>query len=314
MIGNTKQFDGDDIAFASGLLQSIRKKEFVFTLVFMNSFLNLIAPADKILQSRDISFREAIPVIESVKSEISKMRSQESFQSFLKLSDELLEQDSKDIPSSSRPRRNVGRPASLSAFIITDNIGERNTDYTVEISSSYFMVIDIFLREMRRRFDNNSAMLEALSQAEKFDTKLLQPLVELGIKLPSEQEMAVAKNYIALRRKKFDEKMNVKGESDKKKFKNRFRIVEELYAMKEVFPEVYNLWATIETFGCSNATPECSFSALERLGKKTRISMTTDRLRQLTFLAFEAKRLKNVDVEEILKHFNNNPQRRIQLY
>lgn len=67
--------------------------------------------------------------------------------------------------------------------------------------------------------------------------------------------------------------------------------------MKEAFAEVYNLWATIETFGCSNATPECSFSALERLGTKTRICMTTDRLRQLTFLAFESKRLKNIDVE-----------------
>lgn len=219
MIGNTKKFDGDDIALASGILQSIQKKEFVFTLTFMNSFLNLIAPADKILQSRDISFREAVPVIQSVKSEISKLRSQESFQNFWKNADDLMEQESQDIPSSSRPRRNVGRPQSLSDFIITDRIGERNPDSKIEISSSYFMVIDVFLSEMKKRFEENSAILEALSQADEFDRKLIQPLVELGIKLPSDQEMAVAKNYIEQRRKKFDEEMSAKGESDKKYLK-----------------------------------------------------------------------------------------------
>ncbi len=57
-----------------------------------------------------------------------------------------------------------------------------------------------------------------------------------------------------------------------------------------------------------------SFSALERLGRKTRMSMTTDRLRNLTFLAFESKRLDSMDIDEVLKMFNANPKRRIQLY
>ena len=84
--------------------------------------------------------------------------------------------------------------------------------------------------------------------------------------------------------------------------------------MREAFPQVYDLWAIVDTFVCSNATPECSFLALERLGRKLWMSMTTPRLRQLTFLAFESKRLKSVDIEKILNIFNDNSKRRIQLY
>lgn len=167
---------------------------------------------------------------------------------------------------------------------------------------------------MRARFDENTDILETISTLDQFDCNLLKPLAAIGIELPTDEEMKVAKSYIAVKKKKYDEEISKKKDAEQEKFKNRFRILEELYVMKDAFPEVYRLWATVETFGCSNATPECSFSALERLGKKSRMSMTTDRLRELTFLAFESKRLKYVDINQILKMFNNNPKRRIQLF
>ncbi|KAJ6639881.1 Zinc finger protein, partial [Pseudolycoriella hygida] len=55
-------FDADDIALSTGILSAIKKHEFVFMLEFMKTFLNTISPADKILQSRDVGFREAVPV------------------------------------------------------------------------------------------------------------------------------------------------------------------------------------------------------------------------------------------------------------
>ncbi|KAJ6648275.1 Zinc finger MYM-type protein 1 [Pseudolycoriella hygida] len=58
-------FDADDIALSTGILSAMKKPEFVFMLEFMKTFLNTISPADKILQSRDVGFREAVPVIES---------------------------------------------------------------------------------------------------------------------------------------------------------------------------------------------------------------------------------------------------------
>lgn len=314
MISDRKKFDGDDIALATGILRSIEKKEFVFTLVFMNSFLNLIAPADKILQSRDVGFREAVPVIETVKSEILKLRSTESFLNFWTSATDRMQNESVQSIETSRPRRNVNRPTSLNDFIITDRIGEKNCDFEIEIRSSYFKVIDLFLSELKKRFEDNAEILEAISRIEEFDLSLLTPLKDLGIKLPTNEEMTVAKNYIAMRRKKHEDELSAKDDSEKKAFKNRFRVLKELYQMKDAFPDVYNLFATVDTFACSTSTPECSFSALERLGRKGRMSMTTDRLRSLTFLAFESKRLDSIDIDEVLKVFNRNPKRRIQLY
>ncbi|KAJ6644402.1 Zinc finger MYM-type protein 1 [Pseudolycoriella hygida] len=73
-------FDADDIALSTGILSAMKKPEFVFMLEFMKTFLNTISPADKILQSRDVGFREAVPVIESVMTEIQKLRSLSSFE------------------------------------------------------------------------------------------------------------------------------------------------------------------------------------------------------------------------------------------
>lgn len=317
---NTSKFDGDDIATATGILGAIQKKEFVFMLVFMNTFLNLISPADKILQSRDISFREAVPVIQSVKTEIAKLRTDQSFKKFWDDSEELVKVTAESLKtvavteSQSRPQRNIRRPASLADYIITDCIGERNMDDKIEITSAYYYVLDTFLRELQRRFENNTDILEAISTADQFDNKLLKPLQDIGITLPSDEEMVVAKNYIARRREQYEEEMRRKDEKERESFKNRFSVLKELFVMKEAFPKVYTLWATIETFGCSTATAECSFSALERLGIKSRMGMKTDRLRHLTFLSFESKRLKNISYDEIMKIFNQNPKRRIQLY
>lgn len=88
----------------------------------------------------------------------------------------------------------------------------------------------------------------------------------------------------------------------------------ELYLKRDVFPEVYRFIATVDTFGCSTTVCECSFSALERIGKPSRLNMDNERLRNLSFLAFESKKLSQIDVEDVLKDFNANPHRRIQLY
>lgn len=84
------KFDGDDIALASGILSSIRKSEFVFILIFMKRFLNLVAPADKILQSRDVCFRESMPVIETTLNNVLKLRTISSFDSMWKQCEDMV--------------------------------------------------------------------------------------------------------------------------------------------------------------------------------------------------------------------------------
>lgn len=312
-----KRFDGDDIATAAGILCAIQKKEFVFMLAFMNKFLNLIAPADKILQSTEIGFREALPVIHSVKKHISELRLSESFNLIWKESDEIQEMSAtleSENASERTSRREITRPSWLTGFILTDRTGERNRDNKIEISSAYYFVIDVFLSEIAKRFENNSEILTAMSCAEEFDIKLLKPLEDIGLTLPSHEEMVVAKTFIATRKKIHKEEMSKLCEQKRVAFKNRFSLLKELYKMKDAFPEVYKFMATLDTFGCSTATCESSFSALERLNRKTRMSMKNARLRHLSFLAFEKKRLQNISIDDILYTFSVDQKRKVQLY
>lgn len=66
------KFEGDDVAEASGILSTITKPEFVFSLIYMEKLLSYIEPVDKILQSREVGYGEARPIIESTLEEIKK--------------------------------------------------------------------------------------------------------------------------------------------------------------------------------------------------------------------------------------------------
>ena len=282
----------------------MKEPEFIFMLAFLNTFLNTISPVDKILQSRDVGFREAIPVLESAMHEIQKLRSLSSFE-------ELWDECQEKFDLQARPPREKWRPKALESSIITETIGERNADFKIEIQSTYFRVIDEFSSEMKRRFSDNTDILIAISDAKDLCYDKLKPLQKIGIKLPTKEELKVAQTYIKRKEVQFEEERKKNGDE---RFATRFNLLMELYVRKDVFPEVYRLMATVDTFGCCTSVCECSFSALERIGKPNRVNMTNERLRNLSFLAFEYKRLSQIDVEEILIDFNANPKRRIQLY
>lgn len=276
----------------------------------MKRFLNLIAPADKILQSRDVGFREALPVIKCTFDKVIELRTSLTFDSLWNQCVEML--PNFDANSSvARPSRNRRRSVKVNDFIVTETIGERSKDMKIEIQSAFYEVLDIFSTEMKSRFFDNSDVLMAVSEASKFDHEKLKPLKKVGLTLPSIEELSVAKTYINRKKQEHDLKMK---EQDHETFKDRFPLLQVLYSMRDAFPNVYNIMAAVDTFGCSTSICECSFSALERVGNKKRINMNNPRLRDLTYLAFESKRLKDISTDEVLKEFDSNPKRRIQLY
>lgn len=83
-------------------------------LVFMKEFLNTIAAADKILQSREIGFHEAIPVIRYVVQIVIKLRTEDKFDRILNSAKEMLLGE--DIKIQVRPSRNKNRPTKLERF------------------------------------------------------------------------------------------------------------------------------------------------------------------------------------------------------
>lgn len=210
----------------------------------------------------------------------------------------------------SRPSRKKRRSANLEGFIITGRIGEKS-DPLVDIKSAYFGVIDIFKSEKVRRFNNENQILSAVSEAREFSFDKLKPLEKLGLDLPSTEELAVAKTFIDRKKAEHEEQRKSLNENA---FKTRFNLLKHLYDMREAFPSVYKIMVSVDTFGCSTTVCECSFSALDRIGTAPRINMGNNRLRNLTFLAFENKSFSKITPDLILQKFNSNHIRRIQLY
>lgn len=265
-----RKFDADDIAVATGIKQALLKEEFLFMVTFMKEFLNFIAPADKILQSRDVGFREALPIIDDVIKKILGMRSISEFERIAKCSKELLN----EAPAETRPLRKKSRPSLLAEFIVSGTFGQRNDDVNSELKSAFNAIIDIFESEMKRRFADNSEILIAISDAEELCYEKLAPLKQLRIKLPSKQEVIMAKAYIERQKREHDKmESDLVKSGEKNTFKNRFNVLSALYKMKDAFPQAYKMMAAVDTFGSSTVICECSFSALERVGVPKRISI-----------------------------------------
>lgn len=164
---------------------------------------------------------------------------------------------------------------------------------------------------MTDRFEKNDAILTAIDTADEMDLEKLQPLAELGIELPSQIELNIAKEYIDGIRAK-NEKLNELKRPEDKKIKTV--ILAELYKVRQGMENVYNLFATIETFPSGTSVCESSFSALTRIMRPQRIGMLTDRLNNLSYLAFENQRLNSLDLDDVLQRFNAIKNRKVQLF
>lgn len=311
--------DGDVIATCIGILKVITQKCFVFFLVFINEFLSVISPADTAFQKREIGYHRAVPILEAVKSSIEEFRESKKFDKTMEDAENLIAKIS--LPA--RPARRTRRISSrLDNFSIEETIGQRS-DEDVEIQSCYFRIIDVSLDEFNKRFTENNDILQAISNSSEMLLADLKPLEKVGLKMPDEYELKTAEKYVDGKRTEWEKERQIRKEKEKsattskKKMEEpepQFNMLATLYEYREVFPAVYQLYAAIETFACSTAVCESSFSTLARVDIPSRLSMTNKRMRNLAFLAFEQKRLKNILVENILRKFNDEKQRKVQLF
>lgn len=220
---------------------------------------------------------------------------------------------------------------------------EYNSTLHDQIQNACYAALDIVNNEINRR--SHSAIrldeiLRALCTVEKMEFDLLKPLAELHrVELPNVNEVMVAESYIDSQRvsetgresetasaatamemdDEDDDDLDFQSaaeeeECKRKKVMSKNSIVKILYPVREAFPQTYKLFCAIETFPCSTTISECSFSCFARVGILGRIHMTNQRLRELTFLAFEQKETKSIGTETILRHFNNKKNRKLQLF
>lgn len=160
------------------------------------------------------------------------------------------------------------------------------------------------MSEINSRFNENDKILLALSPISDAALNNFEPLKEIGIDIPSATELEVAQQFL---RKKFNEMANTNDNAEVSE-------LAMLHPLREGFESTYKLLLALETFGCSTATCEASFSCLSRIDQLKRMSMTDNRLVNLAYSAFEKEQLKKVSVEDILIKFNDAKNRKVQLF
>lgn len=296
LVAASKEYDGDDVTEATGLLNVITKHQFRFCVVFTRKILKTLEPADKQLQARETSLNDSIKIIEAVIESIKIMRHEENCY------EEIIQFSTTGSFEINEPEYRIKRrkiaSSYLKDFVVMETTGtnqevEPDTDLLKQIFSE---TLDIILSEMAMRFSDNKELLKAISAAEELDHDNIQHLSSLGILLPSKEELTVVKSYL-----------------QKNKIEN-CNIFQEIYSQKVAFENTYKLLATARTFGCSTALCESTFSVLTRIDRPQRLSMTHQRLANLTFLAFEKDQTNKVDLEIVLKKFNSMKNRRLQLF
>lgn len=286
-----KVFNGEDIALSIGLLHSLTNETFCFCLALMKKVLGILQPADKILQSHDISLKKSSEIIKSVQETLNSLRNDSNFESTREESNAIFKKLEIKI------KRIRKKNTRLENSIIYEYINEPCNE-EVNHTSIYYETIDEILRELESRFSNNLELIKAITAAEELneDIEAYKILKELGIDIPGREEIIVAKNYL-------------KTNDDPK-----IDFFKKLYDMRIAFPNVYMLVAACRIFACSTAICESTFSALSRIDRSQRQCMTDQRQANLVLLSFEKTVTKNLDVKEFLKRFNSMADRKLQLF
>lgn len=289
-IKNNKQIKGEYIVESIGLLKVMKKPEFLFCMIIFKIILEILHPADKILQARESSLKDAMVIITAVISQIEKIRTSEEYEKIKNLMKEFSNNENIDEERAQRQRK---RSKNIDGFLIMHHINEE--DDQDKLRPLFFEILDIILIELKRRFSQNSDILDAVINAEDLNFQKSECLQKLGIKIPQKHEIMVVKSYL--------EKSNEEGDTFSK-----------LYNQRVAFNDTYNYLAACRTFACSTALCESTFSVLTKINRSQRMSMTHQRMANLIFLAFEKKKTTNINMNSFLREFHNAKERRLQLF
>ena len=91
------------------------------------------------------------------------------------------------------------------------------------------------------------------------------------------------------------------------------KIFKVAFDYKAAFPEVYKLFYGVQLLGASTAAYENSFSCLQRVLSKQRLSMTQKRKSGLIHLAYESDITNNINLDDFVDIFKTTHPRRMSL-
>ncbi len=183
--------------------------------------------------------------------------------------------------------------------LVLQTTGARHHLSTSDDYKIYYPVLDAFLSEMSRRFDENNVNIMQAIQAcnphstNFFSSSALLPLIEAYDLDEDAIEMETK-----LARKTLGKKDNVSS----------------LIPLKDAFPELLQLTRISMTVAVNTAHCERSFSALKRIKTYLCSTMSEQRLNDLAILSIERELSSLLSLEKVVEIFNSHSNnRRIML-
>ena len=191
--------------------------------------------------------------------------------------------------------------------MILETTGSRQSlscsdDYKITM---YFPVLDAFLSEMSRRFDDkNIDIMRAIQACDPLSKNFLS----LSALLPLVEAYDLDKDTIDMEIKL------AKKTLDKKNIHNISDVFLALISLKDAFPELFRLIRISMTIAVNTAHCERSFSALKRIKTYLRSTMGEQRLTDLAILSIERELSSMISLDEVIDIFHSEDNnRRIML-
>lgn len=266
--------DAENRALGVGIRHRIKTRNFALLLVFIKDVFDVIMPVEVILQKRELGYQASKTMIDKLLEIIEEKRKDDVFSEYVELSTNILDVDEEIVERRKRKRTDM--------------------DATVELKSRCYELLDTIIQSIKSRFNENDDILRCLStQIGEMTIESLHPMKQI-LDIPDISELNVAKQYL--------------------RGKDMIESIRLLYDMKAALPTVYEYFCAVLTFGNSTTICECSFSAISRVQTVRRLSMSNNRLSALVLLAFESERVHDAMQEQILRYFNDQRSRKMQLY
>ena len=303
ILAESRKVPADVNVEAQGLFGKVKKPQFALMAEIVVKLLTVMKPANAMLQSKTCNMGIASELVQSVIATYKELRSDDTFAVFAEAAG-LQKEDA------AGPKRATVQSKLFKDSVVMTSLGQSGSRSKITGESlwnsekrAYFHILDGLVGELETRFGVESQKLhQALSalmpsSASKFlaknDILYLAELMRLDASI-LDGELLPASKFIM-------------GKLDSSSSLADATTVVHTY--REAFPNVYALYAGATTIGISTATCENSFSALTRVLRPSRQSMTHERKAALVQLAFEKSLTRNIDLDEFVAKFASSSRR-----
>ena len=293
--------DSEKAIEAKGLYHQIARFSFLLSLVTFDKVLICTKGLSDQLQNSDLDLSQAADLVVATKSTLQEFRSNAYWEKLFQYAKSIAELHNIEVQPLSETRQKR-LPKRFENCIVLETTGSRD-DLSCRNSYKtkfYFPVIDTFLSEISRRFnEKNIKIMHAIQACNPLAKNFLVP----HFLLPLVELYGLDKEMVELEAKL------AKRTLENKDITNTQEVYSNLLSLCDAFPELLKLLRISMTIAISTASCERSFSSLKRIKSYLRSTMSEQRLTDLAIISIERELSNSISLDEAIHSFSQSDRR-----